>query len=886
LKRIKVADLFCGCGGTSTGVSQFAEATGRKLELVAVNHWERAVETHAANHPKANHFCQDLTRLKPGEAVPGGKLDLLVASPECFPAGTLILCRQGLVPIEKVKVGDEVLTHESNWKRVTSVMQSVKDTITVRGQGHFGLETTAEHPFYSYPIKPDPRATHLMRPFAWTAAKDLGGQYWITPNVSRAEQISIPPVGGRGFEFGPSFWWFVGRWLADGCARLRDGNSEITLAIGPDKADAVELALAPITTPAKQPRADMRTLNWRRRPVRTAVLFEAGHDGLARWLVEHFGKLAEGKTIPTWLLTADRAIRGQVLAGYVSGDGWHDERKIETQTVSKRLAIGIRLLAESLGHRVQVHFCEPKAYVIEGRTVNGRGAYKLVWVADPIRCQGYTDPQKTVSMTRVKEVAKSRSGVQVFNLSVEDDESYVADGIIVHNCTHHSNARGGKPKNDQSRASAWVVLEWVNALQVDRVLIENVPEFVSWGPLGVDGKPLAKKRGETFKAFTNALKASGYQVEYRVLNAADYGAATSRRRLFIQAVKGRRKIIWPTPTHAKDQRANLFGNLPRWRAAREIIDWTLLGESIFTRKRPLSPNTMKRIEAGLRKFGGPNAEPFIVAMNYLKERGNDGRAVHGLDEPLPTITSQGNRFAFIIPTNYGERNGQTPRYHSAESPLPTVVAGGQTHALVEGCMVQLTHGGRELDIGEPLPTITTAKRGEIGVVQPFLADMRGTGSDQIPATARSLNEPHPTVTAGGLHTALVEPFLTSFNGKPEEDRRKHVLDNPLPTQHCSNRFGLVEPFITPYYGTSGPQEVSEPLATVTTKDRFGLVEPDHVALDIRFRMLQPHELKAAMGFPRDYKITGNRGEQVKQIGNAVEVNQARALAGAALGGAA
>jgi DNA (cytosine-5)-methyltransferase 1 len=451
-------------------------------------------------------------------------------------------------------------------------------------------------------------------------------------------------------------------------------------------------------------------------------------------------------------------------------------------------------------------------------------------------------------------------------------------------CTHHSNARGGKPKNDQSRASAWVVLEWVNALKVDRVLIENVPEFTSWGPLGADGKPLKSKRGETFRAFISALEASGYRVAYKTLNAADYGAATSRRRMFIQAVKGRRDLRWPGPTHERNPDPNLFGSLPRWRAAREIIDWTLSGESIFTRKRPLSGNTLKRIEAGLRKFGGVAAEPFLVAMNYLKERGNDGRAVRSLNEPVPTITSQGNRFAFIVPTNYGERPGQAPRCHPTDAPLPTVVAGGVTHALVE----------------------------------PFLADMRGTDPAALETTARDIGDPHPTITAGGSHTALIEPFVCKVAHSGDDACRVKSVGEPLGTMTTSNQYAVCEPFllphrkfqqmdvdgigqpvrtidatnggcnalIVPYYGSGVADSTADPLATVTAKDRFGLVEPEcrAVGLDIRFRMLQPHELAAAMGFPAGYKLTGNRGEQVRQVGNAVEVNQARALAGAMLPG--
>lgn len=417
-------------------------------------------------------------------------------------------------------------------------------------------------------------------------------------------------------------------------------------------------------------------------------------------------------------------------------------------------------------------------------------------------------------------------------------------------CTHHSTARGGKPKNDQSRASAWIVLEWVNALRVDRVLIENVPEFVSWGPIGADGRALKSQRGKTFVAFIDALKSSGYRVEWKVLNSANYGAAQCRRRLFIQAARGRLPIRWPSPTNDRDPSPGLFGQLPKWRAAREVIDWSLVGGSIFTRKRPLSENTLARIEAGLRKFCGGVAEPFIVAMNYMRERGHDWRRVQSVDKPLQTVTATGNRFGlvqpFLVPANYGERNGQSPRTHDVNEPLPTIVGGG-SHAIVEPFLLHTTHHGADRinSIGGPLPTVTGANRGEQALVQPFILPHRQFEQMDVD----SIDSPLRTITA--------------TNGQMN---------------------ALVEPFITPFYGTSLAASIREPMPTVTCKDRFGLVEPrsGQVGIDIGFRMLQPHELKAGMGFPSDYKITGNRSEQVRQIGNAVEVNQARELCAAAL----
>lgn len=304
-------------------------------------------------------------------------------------------------------------------------------------------------------------------------------------------------------------------------------------------------------------------------------------------------------------------------------------------------------------------------------------------------------------------------------------------------CTHHSQARGGKPINDQSRATAWCVTRWAEALRPTWILVENVPEFQTWGPIGSNGRPLASRKGEVFRAWVATLEALGYTVGSRVLRSADYGDPTTRERLFVQCVRGRRRIVWPEPTHCAAGETDLFGTRKPWVAAREIIDWSLPSQSIFERKRPLSPKTMERIKAGLRKFG---LKPFMTPGN-------------------------------------GERSTQTPRTHSVDEPAPTVTAQGHFH--------------------------------------------------------------------------------------------------------------LAEPFIVPQR-SSQALSVEHPLDTVTTKDRFALCRPvveincERYQIDVRFRMLQPHELAGAQGFLPDYKFTGTKTEQVKQIGNAVTRRLARAIVAATI----
>jgi DNA (cytosine-5)-methyltransferase 1 len=440
-------------------------------------------------------------------------------------------------------------------------------------------------------------------------------------------------------------------------------------------------------------------------------------------------------------------------------------------------------------------------------------------------------------------------------------------------CIFHSRARGGRPINDQARASAWHVVRWAEALRIESILIENVREFREWGPLNAYGRPIKSRKGEIYRAFLNSLRAIGYTVEDQLLNAADFGDPTTRQRLFIQARRGRKPIVWPTPSHNP---TGLLG--AKWRAAREIIDWTIKGQSIFERKRPLAEKTMERILAGLQKFGGPELAPYLVILRQHAD-------ARSLKKPLPTICAGGNHLGvaepFLVPF-FGERNGQKPRTHSIDEPLPAVTSHG-AGALVQPFILPHRMFDRmDVDsVDDPLRTITAKGAGDFALVEPFILPQQRFGR----MDADSVDKPMRTLTASGARVfALVEPFIVPIDNGSNGDGTKHIED-PLGTITTKARFGVAEPFLTKYYATAkGAQPVTEPLDTVTTKDRFALVEPEvrGSRLDIRFRMLQPHELAGATGFDRDYIFAGTREDQVRQIGNAVPVNTATALCRAIL----
>lgn len=322
-------------------------------------------------------------------------------------------------------------------------------------------------------------------------------------------------------------------------------------------------------------------------------------------------------------------------------------------------------------------------------------------------------------------------------------------------CRFHSSAQGGRPLDEQNRASAWHVTRWAERLYIKRIVVENVPRFAKWGPLDRKGRPVKSKEGELFAAWVATLEAIGYRVEWRVLNAADYGTPQSRKRLFIQARRDGRRIVWPTQTHARrGAEQTLHGVLQTWTSARKVIDFEKRGTSVFAKK--LSPKTLARIAEGVTRYcKGPVVEPFLVMLRRYA-------GSLSIDDPLATITTSGNHHVLIEPVL-----------------RPFVVPQGG--------------GGIARDVDEPLPTIATD--GAIHVVEPFLVAHFGEAPGQRPRT-HAVDDPLPTVThrgAGDLVQPVFEPYLVESNHSGERACRS--IDEPLPVITRKNGVGLVEPMI-------------------------------------------------------------------------------------------
>lgn len=383
-------------------------------------------------------------------------------------------------------------------------------------------------------------------------------------------------------------------------------------------------------------------------------------------------------------------------------------------------------------------------------------------------------------------------------------------------CKHFSKAKGGKPKDKNIRGLAWVACRWAGLVRPRVIMLENVEEFRTWGPLNRAHHPIKAKQGATFRKFVQQLTELGYEVQFRELVAADYGAPTMRKRFFMIARCDGKPIVWPEPTHGPADSAEVKqGLLKPYVGAYTQLDFSLPCPSIFDTSeeikekygiravRPLAKKTMDRIARGVKKFV--------------------------LDNPAP----------FIVPIGYGERKGQSPRIHDIDKPLPTIVGSGK-HYLCAPLLIQYHSETTKDEVrgqGIEAPIMTVDGSNRYGMVTSFISKFYKSG------TGQDIREPLHTITAGDGH------------------------------------FGEVRAFLTKYYGSGTGQEIKEPLDTITAQDRFGLVTiygTEYQIVDIGLRMLEPKELYGCQGFPEDYIIDRDcegkvypRAEQVRRCGNAV-----------------
>lgn len=945
-----VVDSFAGGGGASLGIEW---ALGKSPDI-AINHDEEALAMHVANHPNTRHLLEDVWKADLEKLLGKRKVGALWASPDCkhfsaargskpveksirslawvvckwaekfrprvvflenvrefcFPGETAVLTKQGMRALSTIVPGDFVMTHNSRWRRVTKVALTRKKVVSLKGYGNTLIRCSENHEFYCRRLDAEVtqsgsygrHRTQMLEP-EWLSAERIReaiptaeqskydlvrrGVAWATPKKFPRYPMRLPSESVPYDVAVPEFFYVLGRWLGDGWIRKKRGvRKNLRICCAKHESEFLQANL------------EASGMGWQKRESRDSVdVFECTTSaGFVRWLTRHFGEHAHHKTLPAWLFSSDVLLRQALADGYADSDGWaaaDGDNSASAVSVSRNLAVGMKLLLQSLGQRAS--FSEqaaPRVMMIEGSLVSCARSYMVTWKTDCEWTKGWETERHIWG--RVREVSQPSSQEEfLYDITVEEDKSFIADGQVVHNCDWGPTipvyrCNGCDWKGTEGQAS--LLRSRLACPRCNSVRLKQTS----------DEMPDPSKKGITFKRWVGRLRNLGYDVQWRVLDASHYGAPTRRKRLFLIARNDGEFIYWPTQTHADPKEIAKhpeMRHLKPWRTAAECIDWNLPCPSIFTRKRPLVEKTMRRIALGIKRYVLDADEPFMVNMShggkveplgkplstvatekrgcralvvpivsqYHHSKADDSRCqevdnpLNTLDtqpryalvsafvakhfggmvgvpatEPLPTTTQKGcqNQIVAVtmVQTGYGERDGQSPRCLDIEEPLGTVVAGGTKHAAVAATLVR--HFGNSA--GHPVDT------------------------------------PAPTST-GANKSSLVAANLIHLN---HGDKQWSGVDEPLRTVTSNNHAALVYSFMIRYFGTAIGQHCTEPLYTVTGKDRFGLVivqvggEP-YVIVDIGMRMLTPRELARAQGFPDDYVLTGTKTSQVAKIGNSV-----------------
>ncbi|MBD5204989.1 MAG: DNA cytosine methyltransferase [Bacteroidales bacterium] len=425
-------------------------------------------------------------------------------------------------------------------------------------------------------------------------------------------------------------------------------------------------------------------------------------------------------------------------------------------------------------------------------------------------------------------------------------------------CTNFSRAKGGQPRDADSRTLAEHLFRYIEEINPDYIQIENVEEFMSWGEVDENGKPVSMDKGKSYLRWVRNVKRYGYNFEHRILNAADYGAYTSRKRFFgIFARKGL-PIIFPEATHSKNAEKSLFDDMQKWRPVREVLDFENEGESIFGRKKPLSEKTLERIYAGLIKYVAGGKEAFMIKYNSVNKK-TGKYCPPSLDDPCPTVACQ-NRLALAKVSFLSKQYSGCPydKNMSVDSPAGTITT------IDHHAFVSVQYGnGYNIPLNSPAPTLTT--KDKLSIVKPcFLDNQYGNGK---PTSIDSVS--------GCLTTNPKQKLVTCdrFLMNPQFGSVGSSIENPCFTLIA--RMDKRPPYLI-ITETGGVEiqifEDDSPMM-VKIKEFMAL----YCVVDIKMRMLTVVELLLIQGFPRDYILIGTQAEQKKYIGNAVEVTIARKL---------
>ncbi|MFD6113870.1 DNA cytosine methyltransferase [Streptomyces yangpuensis] len=918
-------DLFSGFGGLTEGIKRAGFTT-----IMAANHSPYKVEVHEANHPEAEHWIADLVDPEAANYHSARDLpaaDLLVAGVSCFAAGSLVLTRRGLVPIEDVNTGDEVWTHRERWRPVTHTSAVDRPTVTVNATT--AITCTPDHPFiaaqaaraYLPRRKYQPldgarclecggpalqfkantarlfcsrkcsqadanrRALPVLGEPAEVRADSLAG-HWVGTPILTADSNALPVIGDLGVVTA-DVAWVLGRWVGDGWLSRRPerGNvwSRVAICASHEEGDALAKELAARTE-----------LPWNRTRNRTTDTFHVNRVGLAAELADHFGHGAAGKRVPSWLLFAPEPIRRAFVDGYLTADGHvsRDGLRVQSMSVSKELTVGVRLLLTSLGYYATVHYQQPKPEaVIEGRTVRQRPRWTVTAHLTGQRRSKHRDVDG-FRWGKASGAVTPGDTVTVYNMTVEEDHTYVVDGVLVHNCVNHSQANTVKAyeqgmalfeledpdyearvtRSERDRATANCVLHYAAQHRPRLILVECTTELTSWGP-AIPGRPKVGD-GSTYRWWLKQFALLNYDHKALYLNSQFFGVPQSRDRLYIALWD--RSLPAPDLEHRPVSRCNhcdkdveavwtwrtgipptgsvRYGKqydyrcpscrravVPPMTPSLAALDLSDLGTRIGDRAKPLAASTMARAERCRQRF----ADFPAVLM--------PAKAVHGSErhpwQPMATQTSQ--QETSVLSTgaimaaagNTFERPGSSCRTRGFDQPLWAQPATNTTGLLTPPIALAVdNYQGGPRGIDSPLPTQVGSET--LAVVSSGIVPFR---QNTVPTVH---GEAMPTVTSDQIPGLLTAAWYKQ-NGTTGTETAPHSLIDPLGTLTARDTTALLA------------AEWRAALADLPLEECY-------------FRMMAAHEVGRGCGFDVDFAghkgtfiVWGSARNQVDGYGNAV-----------------
>lgn len=817
-----------------------------------------------------------------------GGFDILSGGSPCFPAGTLVLCERGQVPIEDVVVGDRVFTHLHSWEPVQKVFRRTAQTVTVKGYGHPGLRCTADHRFWirerQRKWRSNPRGWDVCwSDPEWVNAIDLKGKHWASP--AKFPDSDAPPINGDGNdvplgELTNELAWLVGAWLGNGWTcwpKHKHGTAaRVFLCDGHHKGDEIPK------------RIEQAGLHFCESSERTVRKFSIGSRAFASWLDEHFGKGASEKRLPSWVFGLPRAMRQAILDGYLWTDGSQRGREMRATTVSKQLAIGIKLMAQTLGYCCTLYYYEiERDCIIEGRKVNERPQWQVV-IYNHSRSASIADGN---AWGLVRKVDVSKRKETVYDIQVGTAQSFLADGIFVHNCQGFSVAGRREGLDDDRSGLVLAFLRLVAEFTPAWVLIENVPGLLS----SERGEDLAAVLGE-WTGFRPAVPDGGwrnsgvcigprYAVAWRVLDAQFAGVPQRRRRVFLVG-RARNAGRPDLPAKVLFEPESLCGNSPPRREAGAEVAGTLeagssgLGWRIgadeaaawhIVPKAFGGNNTQGPIDVPtcLNAHGGPHGrqdfESETFAVCYTPEQGGSCR---DCGEVASLITGNGDRVS----------NG-TP-FIAEPMAIRTANFSAYGIGVSEGTSYALDDAPRQA-VCEPVPIdMRQASRGA-----KMTNHRRDGSSGGAPGTGIGCSgDPSPTLA--GSHTpAVCEPYTIEVRGRDGECNLEYRDDGTANALRGASGgrggTGVGAVAFKPSHYTrdkdGAPSEVVPPLSADADKGDQEAICFTQNCSGYQVRRLTPRECERLQGLPDNWTRYADDGRELsdgpryRMLGNSVAI---------------